>query len=149
MSPDTVMVLRVVGGDPVPTRLAMVGVLRRRRFHCGSHRRRWHVLRRRRRSSLLRRWRWGLLGTRSQADDRQGGDDRYDKGFHERRSSNFRKPAFIHWLTFATSLFTLRLIACRVWHTRIFPQRLTQRARAYVEIGIRRYPSSTRFGRRA
>jgi hypothetical protein len=146
------MICSVVSGYPVPTGLAMVGVLRRRWCHFRGRWWRRHILWGRR-SGLLRRRRRSLLRTCGQADDRQGGDDRYDKGFHERRSSNFRKPAFIHWLTFATSLFTLRLIACRVWHTRIFPRRLTQRARAYVEIGILRYVSvfyparPTRVGR--
>ena len=110
MSPDTVMICSVVSGYPVPTRLAMMGVLRRRLFHCGGHRRRWHVLRRRRCSSLLRRRRWRLLGTRSQADDRQGGDDRNDKRFHKRRS--FFVCAS-HYGSLALVLFTLRLRGCR------------------------------------
>src|ERR1051326_4104558 len=85
MPPDTVMVPRVVGGDPMPTTRAMANVLGWRRCHFRRRRWRWHILWGRR-SSLLRRWRrrWGR--TRSQADDRQGGDGRNDKRFHKRRS---------------------------------------------------------------
>src|SRR5205814_8175162 len=80
MSPDAVMVCGVMGGYPMPTSLAMVDVLRRCLFHRGCSRWRRHVLGRSSRH-FRGRWRSLLLRTRGQADDRQGSDNRYDKGF--------------------------------------------------------------------
>jgi hypothetical protein len=96
MPPDTVMVLRVVGGDPMPTSGAMVNT--RRRWHfCHRwwrrHRRdigRWRRARR-------RRWRRGNAGR--QAEDRQCDQDGHNRGFHIAEPFIFRRANGVRWPT--------------------------------------------------